>query len=59
MGGPTPIAMLLTLKQQVVRRLHQSPEPHERDELERNLKDIDRALNRLDKAVAKAPSPES
>lgn len=55
MTGPTPITVLLTLKQQVVRRLHDSPEPHERDELERSLKDIDRALNSLDRHVAPTP----
>ncbi|MBV8700449.1 MAG: hypothetical protein JO052_21760 [Bradyrhizobium sp.] len=43
-------ATLLARKQQLTERLHEAPGPHERDELERLLAQIDAALDLLDGA---------
>lgn len=43
-------AELLARKQQLTERLHEAPGPHERDELERLLAEINAALNLLDEA---------
>ena len=41
-------AKLLAQKQQLVERLEQNPGTHERDEIERQIEQIDSALNLLD-----------
>jgi len=41
-------ATLLAQKQKLVERLQQDPGPHERDQIERLLAEIDEALNFLD-----------
>jgi hypothetical protein len=47
----TTAAKLLARKQQLLERLHEDdPGPHERDEIERLIKEIDTALNLLDRA---------
>jgi hypothetical protein len=46
----TTAAKLLARKQQLLERLQEDPGPHERDEIERLLKEIDTALNLLDEA---------
>jgi hypothetical protein len=45
------LANLLARKQQLLERLHEGPGPHERDEIERLLAQIDAALNLLDEPV--------
>ncbi len=44
----TTVAYLLAQKQQLLERLPEDPGPHERDEIERLLAQIDSALNLLD-----------
>lgn len=44
----TTLARLLAQKQNLLERLRQDPGPHERDEIERLLAEIDDTLNRLD-----------
>jgi len=44
----TTLARLLAQKQNLLERLLQDPGPHERDEIERLLAEIDDTLNRLD-----------
>ncbi len=44
----TTLAKLLARKQQLVDRLQEDPGPHERDEIERLLTEINEALNLLD-----------
>jgi hypothetical protein len=47
----TTLAKLLARKQQLLERLQEDhPGQHERDEIERQLEEIDTALNLLDKA---------
>ena len=46
----TTLARLLARKQQLLERLQEDPGPHERDEIERQLEEIDAALNSLDEA---------
>ena len=47
----TTAAKLLGRKQQLIERLHEDDlGPHERDEIERLIKEIDTALNLLDRA---------
>jgi hypothetical protein len=46
----TTVAVLLTQKQQLVRRLQEELEPQERDEIERRLDKINMELNRIDRA---------
>ena len=47
----TTAAKLLRRKQQLIERLHEDDlGPHERDEIERLIKEIDTALNLLDRA---------
>ena len=45
----TTVANLLARKQQLLDRLQDDPGPHERDEIERILAEINEALNVLDK----------
>jgi hypothetical protein len=47
----TTVANLLARKQQLLERLQEDPGPHERDEIERLLVQIDTALNLLDEPV--------
>jgi hypothetical protein len=47
----TAIARLLARKQQLLERLHEDPGPHEREEIERLLAEIDTALNALEEMV--------
>ena len=44
----TTIAKLLAQKQRLLERLQKDPGPHEREEIERLLAEIDAALNELD-----------
>ena len=44
----TTIAKLLAEKQRLLERLQEDPGPHEREEIERLLAEIDAALNQLD-----------
>jgi hypothetical protein len=44
----TTVANLLARKQQLLERLQENPGPHERDEIERLLAQIDTALHLLD-----------
>ena len=46
----TTLAKLLARKQQLVERLEEEPGSHEREEIERQLAEIDEALNSLDDA---------
>jgi hypothetical protein len=46
----TTRAKLLAPKQRLLERLQEDPGPHERDEIERQLEEIDTALNFLDEA---------
>jgi hypothetical protein len=46
----TTLAKLLARKQRLQERLQENPGPHERDEIERQLEEIDTALNFLDEA---------
>ena len=46
----TTLAKLLARKQQLLERLQQDPGQHERDEIERQLEEIDTASNLLDEA---------
>jgi hypothetical protein len=46
----TTLAKLLARKQQLLERLQEDPGQHERDEIERQLEEIDTALNLLDEA---------
>jgi len=46
----TTAAKLLARKQQLLERLQENPSPHERDEIERLLAEIDTALDLLDEA---------
>lgn len=48
-GTPT-LAKPLARKQQLLERLLEDPAQHERDEIERQLEEIDTALNLLDEA---------
>jgi hypothetical protein len=44
----TTLERLLARKQQLVERLQRDPGPHERNEIERLLAEIDQALNLID-----------
>jgi hypothetical protein len=46
----TTLAKLLARKRQLLERLQEDPGQHERDEIERQLEEIDTALNLLDEA---------
>ena len=46
----TTLAKLLARKRQLLERLQEDPGQHERDEIERQLQEIDMALNLLDEA---------
>jgi chaperonin cofactor prefoldin len=46
----TTVAKLLARKQQLKERLQQDPGPNERDEIERQLAEIDAALDLLEEA---------
>jgi hypothetical protein len=46
----TTLAKLITPKQQLLERLPEGPGPHERDEIERFLAEIDEALMLLDES---------
>jgi C4-dicarboxylate-specific signal transduction histidine kinase len=46
----TTLARLLARKQQLLERLQEDPGPHEREEIERQLEEIDTALYLLDEA---------
>ncbi len=46
----TSLAKLLARKQQLLQRLQEDPGPHERDEIERLLTEIDEALALLDES---------
>ena len=46
----TTLAKLLARKQQLLERLQEDPGQHERDEIERQLEEIDTALNLLNEA---------
>lgn len=46
----TTLAKLLARKQQLLERLQENPGPHERDEIERLLAEIDTALDLLNEA---------
>ncbi|WP_407181297.1 hypothetical protein [Bradyrhizobium sp. STM 3562] len=46
----TTLAKLLAQKQQLLDRLQADPGPHEREEIERLLAEIDEALRLLDEA---------
>jgi hypothetical protein len=46
----TTLAKLLARKQQLLERLQENPGSHERDEIERQLEEIDTALELLDEA---------
>ncbi|WP_198026536.1 hypothetical protein [Bradyrhizobium sp. ARR65] len=46
----TTLAKLLAQKQQLLDRLQADPGPHEREEIERLLAEIDEALTLLDEA---------
>jgi hypothetical protein len=46
----TTVTNLLARKQRLLERLQEDPGPHERDEIERLLAEIDTALNALDEA---------
>jgi chaperonin cofactor prefoldin len=48
----TTLAKLLARKQKLQERLQENPGPHERDEIERQLEEIDTALNSLDEVGA-------
>jgi hypothetical protein len=45
------VAKLMAQRQQLVERLQAAPGPHERDEIERLLEQIDAALESLDDAA--------
>ncbi len=46
----TTVAKLLARKQRLLERLQEGPGSHEREEIERQLAEIDMALNDLDQA---------
>jgi hypothetical protein len=46
----TTAAKLLARKRQLLERLHENPGPHERDEIELLLAEIDRALDSVEEA---------
>lgn len=46
----TTLAKLLARKQELIERLGENPGVHEREEIERQLAEIDEALNLLDEA---------
>jgi hypothetical protein len=46
----TTLAKLLARKRQLLERLQEDPGQHERDEIERQLEEIDTALSFLDEA---------
>jgi hypothetical protein len=46
----TTMAKLLARKQQLLQRLQEGPGPHERDEIERLLTEIDSALDSVEDA---------
>jgi hypothetical protein len=46
----TTLARLLARKEQLIERLRENPGLHEREEIERQLAEIDEALNSLDEA---------
>jgi hypothetical protein len=56
----TTPASLLAQKQVLIERLHADPGPHERDEIERRLADIDQALHVFDQGGSgQAAQPSS
>jgi hypothetical protein len=53
-------ASLLARKQGLIERLHEDPGPHERNEIERLLADIDQALDVFDQGVpGRKPQPSA
>ena len=54
----TTLAKLLARKWQLLERLQEDPGQHERDEIERQLQEIDMALNLLDEAGPGTSSDE-
>jgi len=46
----TTLARLLAQKQQLIERLEEGPGPHEREEIERLLEEIEEELRLLDEA---------
>jgi hypothetical protein len=54
----TTVAKLLARKQQLIEALQDDPGPNERDELERQLAQVNEALNLLDKAGPTEPVDE-
>jgi len=54
----TTLAKLLARKQRLLERLREDPGPHERDEIERQLEEIETALNLLDEAGSGKSSDE-
>jgi hypothetical protein len=54
----TTLAKLLARKQQLLERLQEDPGQHERDEIGRQLQEIDMALNLLDEAGPGTSSDE-
>lgn len=50
----TTLAKLLARKQQLIERLEEGPSSHEREEIERQLAEIDEALNLLDEAGSRS-----
>jgi hypothetical protein len=46
----TTLAKLIARKQQLLERLQEGPGPHERDEIERLLAEIDEALMLIDES---------
>jgi hypothetical protein len=50
----TTLAKLLARKQQLIERLEEGPGSHEREEIERQLAEIDEALNLLDEAGSRS-----
>ena len=56
----TTPASLLARKQGLIERLHADPGPHERDEIERLLADIDQALDVFDQGGSgQKPQPSA
>ena len=51
----TTVAKLLARKQTLVERLAEDPGPHERENIQRLLAEIDTALNRLEESGPTGP----
>ncbi len=54
----TTVAKLLARKQRLVEALQNNPGPHEREELERQLAEVNEALNLLERAGPDEPGDE-